>query len=194
MTLFVVARHGESTFNLAERVNGDPDVRVGLTQRGVEQARWLGRQVAHIPIDLCVRTRFERTRRTAEIALEGRAVPFREEPRLDDVDVGRFEGRTTAEYRAWKQVHSRRDPLPGGESLEQLAMRYARALAALAASTADVVLVVCHEIPLRYALNGLAGSGSLEAPIHDIPNATPFLFDGPAIERAAEVIERMAAV
>jgi 2,3-bisphosphoglycerate-dependent phosphoglycerate mutase len=193
MALFVIARHAQSTLNLLGRVNGDPAVPVELTQEGVEQASRLGRQLAQVPIDLCVHTRFERTRRTAAIALEGRGVPFREEPLLDDIDLGELEGEATADYRAWKQAHTRRDRFPGGESLELAAMRYARALAGLASDGAGVVLVVCHEIPLRYAINGAAGSASLEAPVHDVPNATPFLFASSAIERAAQAIERMAS-
>jgi broad specificity phosphatase PhoE len=192
MRLSILVRHAQSTLNLARRVNGDPRVQVDLTEEGVEQARRLGMQLAQLPIDLCVHTRFERTRRTAAIALEGRGIPFREEPLLDDIDVGLLEGRTIAEYRAWKQAHSCRDLFPGGESLEQAGARYARALARLAVSSADVVLVVCHEIPLRYALNGAAGSGSLDAPVHDVLNATPFLFEVAAIERAAQAIKRMA--
>src|SRR5271167_2951095 len=115
MALFILARHAQSTLNASERVNGDPRVHVELTEQGVEQARRLGLQLAELPIDLCIHTRFERTRRTAAIALEGRGVPFREEPLLDDIDVGLLEGRTTAEYRAWKHAHSRGDLLPGGE-------------------------------------------------------------------------------
>jgi broad specificity phosphatase PhoE len=192
MSLFILVRHAQSTLNLAGRVNGDPRVHVELTEEGVEQARRLGLQLAHMPIDLCVHTRFERTRRTAAIALEDRGVPLREEPLLDDIHVGVLEGRTTAEYRAWKQAHSRRELFPGGESLDQAAARYARALTGLTMSGAGVVLVVCHEIPLRYALNGAAGSDSLDAPVHDVPNATPFLFERAAIARAVQTIERIA--
>ncbi len=192
MSLFILVRHAQSTLNVEERVNGDPNVHVELTERGVGQARRLGLQLAQLPIDLCVHTRFERTRQTAAIALEGREVPLREEPLLDDIDVGLLEGRTYAEYRAWKRAHSRRDPFPGGESLDQTAARYARAFASLALSSLEVVLVACHEIPLRYALNVAAGSDSLEAPVHDVPNATPFLFDTSALTRAAQAIEEMA--
>jgi len=192
MPLFIIARHAQSTLNLEERVNGDPTVHVELTEAGVQQARRLQLQLAQLPIDLCVHTRFERTRQTAAIVLEDRKVPLREEPLLDDIDVGELDGWTYAEYRAWKRAHSRRDPFPGGESLDQAAMRYARAFAGLAPITAEVVLVVCHEIPLRYALNAAAGSDSLEAPVHDVPNATPFLFRAAAIEQAAQAIERMA--
>jgi probable phosphoglycerate mutase len=193
MPLFILARHAQSALNLEGRVNGDPMVDVKLTARGVEQARELGLQLSQLPIDLCVHTRFARTRRTAEIALQGRAVHVREEPLLDDIDVGLLEGHTLAEYRAWKRAHSRRDLFPGGESLEQAAARYARAFAALALAGADVALVVCHEIPVRYALNCAAGSDALDAPVHDLPNATPFLFDGAALKRAARAIERLAS-
>jgi broad specificity phosphatase PhoE len=192
MSLFILVRHAKSTLNLAERVNGDPKVHVELTEEGVQQARRLQLQLAQLPIDLCVHTRFERTRQTAAIVLEGREVPLREEPLLDDINVGRLEGWSYADYRAWKRAHSRSDPFPGGESLDQAAARYARAFASLALSGSEVVLVVCHEIPVRYALNATAGSESLEAPVHDVPNATPFLFQTAAIERAARAVERMA--
>ena len=50
------------------------------------------------------------------------------------------------------------------------------------------MLVVCHEIPIRYALNAAAGSDDLDAPVHDVPNATAILFDEPSLRRAAERI------
>jgi broad specificity phosphatase PhoE len=53
------------------------------------------------------------------------------------------------------------------------------------------VLVVCHEIPIRYALNGVAGSDDLDAPVHALPNATPFLFDEESLERALARIEEL---
>jgi hypothetical protein len=53
--------------------------------------------------------------------------------------------------------------------------------------------VVCHEIPIRYALNAAAGSDELDAPAHDIPNATPYLFDPAALAAAAERIDAVTA-
>ena len=55
------------------------------------------------------------------------------------------------------------------------------------------MLVVCHEIPIRYALNGAAGSEQLDAPVHDVPNAVPYLFGETALAAAAETIVRLAA-
>jgi hypothetical protein len=53
------------------------------------------------------------------------------------------------------------------------------------------VLVVTHEIPVRYALNAAAGSDSLDGPAHEISNAVPYLFDEEALERAVRGIERL---
>jgi broad specificity phosphatase PhoE len=140
-----------------------------------------------------VHTRFERTRRTAELALADRNVPFLVEPGLDDVRLGELEGGTVEDYRAWKEAHGRVMPMPGGgESLVEVAHRYAAALRRVVELPAESVLVVCHELPVRYALNAVGGSIELDRPVHDIPNATPFLFDADVLAAAAERIELLA--
>jgi broad specificity phosphatase PhoE len=189
--LTVLARHAHSTLNLEQRVNGDPSVEVGLTNLGESEARELGLQLAHLPLDLCVTSRFGRTRATAELALADRDIPFEVEPLLDDIDVGELEGLPIAEYRAWKRAHIRADRFPGGESLDEAASRYAQAFRRLAGLPHDSVLVICHEIPIRYALNAAAGSGELDGPVHDLRNATPYCFDAAALLRAADGIERI---
>jgi len=193
MRLYVIARHGESTLNFERRVNGDPDVPADLTERGREEARLLGEQIEHLPLDACVHTRFSRTRQTAERALEGRRISVEVEPLLDDIRVGQLEGASIEDYRAWKRMHTRRDPFPGGESLDDAALRYAEAYRRLLAKSYERVLVVCHEIPLRYALNAAAGSDELDGPAHELRNATPYLFSEQALKRAVAVIDRLAA-
>jgi probable phosphoglycerate mutase len=189
---FVFARHGESTLNLERRVNGDPGVPVRLTERGEEEARTLGEQVAQLPFDACVHTRFPRTHETAAIALAEREdIPLVVEPLLDDIDIGELEGERIEDYREWKHGHTRDVPFPGGESLDDAARRYAQAFGKLMASQWGSVLVVCHEIPIRYALNASAGSASLDGPAHEIANAVPYLFDEGALERAVRGIERL---
>ena len=191
MRLFVLVRHGQSELNIAHRVNGDPAVAVRLTEQGRSEARGLGFQVAGIELDLCVHTRFGRTRETAEIALAGRSVPLEVEPLFDDIDVGELEGETIQAYRAWKRAHTRADPFPGGESLDDTARRYARGYRALLERPEPTILLLCHEIPLRYALNAAAGSDELDGPVHQLRNATPYLFDEAGVRRAVEGIERL---
>jgi probable phosphoglycerate mutase len=189
--LYVISRHGESTLNFENRVNGDPAVPVHLTEQGREEAQLLGQQIAHVPLDLCVHTQFARTRETAEIALAGRDVPFEEHPELGDVDIGELEGQTIDEYRAWKHEHTRHDRFPGGESLDEAARRYANAYDRLLARAETRILVVTHEIPLRYAINAADGSDDLDGPAHQLANATPYLFDEEALRRAVARIRAL---
>ena len=193
MRLFVLARHGQSTLNLERRINGDPTVEVPLTADGTANALRLAAEIAALPVELGVHTRFARTRKTLEIALGQRPVPLLELPLLDDVRVGELEGCTIEEYRAWKQGRPRSEPFPGGESLDDAARRYAEGYEQLLRRPERVVLVVCHEIAVRYAVNGAAGSTTLDGPLHDVPNALPFLFDEESLERAVDRIRRSAA-
>ncbi len=55
------------------------------------------------------------------------------------------------------------------------------------------MLVVTHEIPIRYALNGAGGSDSLDGPAHEVENAVAYLFDDESLARAADGIETIVA-
>jgi broad specificity phosphatase PhoE len=190
--VFVLVRHGQSELNLARRVNGDPAVPVALTARGEAEAEGLRLQVANVALDLCVHTRFGRTRQTAALAIAARPIRLVEEPLLDDIDLGDLEGETIDDYRAWKHAHRRDERFPGGESLDDAARRYAAAFERLLARTERRVLVVCHEIPVRYALNAAAGSDTLDGPAHEIGNCIPHLFDAHGLRRAADRIRDLA--
>jgi len=191
LQLYVITRHAESTLNFEQRINGDPAVPVQLTDKGRDEARLLGQQLAHVPLDLCVHTRFSRTLETARLALAGRSVPFEEMPELDDINVGELEGKSLQEYRDWKHAHTRRDAFPGGESLDAAARRYADAYERLLERKESAILIVAHEIPLRYAINAADGSDDLDGPAHQLANATPYLFDADALRRAVEGIRRV---
>jgi broad specificity phosphatase PhoE len=193
MRLYVLARHGESVLNHERRVNGDPAVPAPLTERGRANAALLGLELRGLPLDACLHTRFGRTLETAQIALEGRDVPLIEDEALDDVRIGELEGWTLDEYRDWKRDHTRADRFPGGESLDEAARRYAGAFRRLLERPYERVLVVCHEIPIRYALNAAGNSDDLDHPVHSIPNAMPFLFDKDALAAAADRIEHLAS-
>jgi broad specificity phosphatase PhoE len=182
--LYVFARHAQSMLNVEDRVNGDPSVRADITDDGRSEAEALGVQLAQLPLELCVHTRFARTRQTAEAALGARGVPLVEEPLFDDIDVGDLEGQTISDYRAWKRQHTRADAFPGGESLDDAARRYADAFERLLERPEHTLLCVCHEIPVRYAVNAAAGSSDLDRPLHDVRNATPYLFDADGLRRA----------
>lgn len=194
MRLLLLARHGQSLFNVDSVVNGDPLLDRGLSPQGVAEAEKLRAQLTGTRIDLCVTSRFPRAQETALIALDGRSTAVAQlvDEDLDDIRVGDLEGQTLAAYRRWKRARARRDPFPGGESLDQAALRYARAYARLLDRPEEVVLCLCHEIPVRYAVNAAADSDDLDGPLHDVANATPYLFDADGLRRAVERIRALA--
>jgi broad specificity phosphatase PhoE len=192
MRLLLLARHGQSLFNVDGAVNGDPSRDRGLSALGIDEGRKLGGQIAGVRVDACVTSSFPRAQETARLALGDRAAgtPWSVDPDLDDIRVGELEGKTLTEYRAWKHAHTRRDPFPGGESLDDAANRYARAFERIAERSEDTILCVCHEIPVRYAVNAAAASADLDQPTHDIANATPYLFDEESLRRAVANLRR----
>src|SRR3954468_10551154 len=112
MRLLLLARHGQSLFNVDGTVNGDPKRDRGLSPLGMDEGRKLAKQLAAVAIDLCVVSQFPRAQQTAQLALEGRDVPTHVDAELNDIRIGSLEGETLAGYRAWKHVHTRADPFP----------------------------------------------------------------------------------
>lgn len=166
----IFVRHGESLYSEKELVNGDPSVAVGLTPRGREQARLLGERLAGEPIDLCVVTAFGRTVETADLALRGRHVPRIILRDLNDPFYGAFEGKALAEYRKWAGAAGPRDIPPGnGEARLAIAERYARAFRFLLERPEESLLVVCHSLPIAFALASADGRG----PRAKMPLVTP---------------------
>jgi hypothetical protein len=56
----------------------------------------------------------------------------------------------------------------------------------------EAMLVVCHEIPVRYLVNAASGSAELDGPLHYVANATPYVFDDASLRRAVERIRQLA--
>jgi broad specificity phosphatase PhoE len=186
MRLLLLARHGQSVFNVERVVNGDPTLDRGLSPLGIEEAHKLHGQIAGAAIDLCVVSEFPRAQQTARLALAGRdEIPLEVDPDLNDIRIGELEGRSLDDYRDWKHAHAHSDPFPGGESLDDAAHRYAAAYERFLRRDEETILCVCHEIPVRYAINAAAGSVDVDRPIHAVANATPYVFDAAGLERAA---------
>jgi broad specificity phosphatase PhoE len=186
----ILARHGESEYSARGLLNGNPALAVGLTERGEEEARALGRELADVPLDLVVDSGFPRTRATLELALAGRDVPRLEEPRLADPGAGAFEGRTLGEYRAWAwHAGSREEAAGGGESRLAVVQRYAGAYHALLERPEPTILAVIHALPIAYLL--LARDGEPPRPRVDlrVDYAHPYPFTHAELERSLVVLD-----
>jgi broad specificity phosphatase PhoE len=193
MDVCILIRHGESAYNVGGLVNGNHEVEVGLSARGIAQARALAADLAQHRIDACVHTRFLRTLQTAQLMLPKSGSPrFVCEPLLDDIRCGEMEGWPVERDHAWRAERPRSARPPGGESVVDAAQRITRGLRAVAAVSVPVVAVVAHELVIRYALNGARGTGDIAGPWRAVPNARPFAVEHAALLRAAERIERAA--
>ncbi len=192
MRLFLVVRHGQSLFNVAKVVNGDPKLDLGLSEQGIEEAEQLAGELAALPIDLVAVSPFPRALQTANIALGAREVPHLVDDDLSDVRIGDLEGASLDAYRQAPAHSNRKERFPGGESLDEAALRYAGAFERLLARDEPATLVVCHEIPVRYLVNSAAGSDELNGPLKSIANAAPYLFDGTTLRHAVERIRELA--
>lgn len=188
MTAAVLVRHAESEFSARAAVSSNPAVACPLTPRGEEQARELGRLLAGEPIDVCVVTEFERTRRTAELALAGRKTPIVVVPELNDPGAGSFEGGPLQAFRDWAWAHGSTDEPPGGgESRLALATRLARGYRRVLERPEPNVLVVGHALPIAYVVGGPSPR------IDMLDYVTPLRLVRAELEAAVERLEAWAA-
>jgi broad specificity phosphatase PhoE len=194
MERLILARHGESAYSARGLVNGDPAAGVGLTGRGEEEARRLGRELDREPLDLCVVTALPRTHATAELALAGRDVPCEEWPQLSDPRAGRFEGLHLDEYRVWAwSAGSREDAPGGGESRLAVVDRYCDAWHALLARPERTVLAVIHALPIAYLLLARDGRPPAARVDLEVRHAHPYPFTKGELGDALAVLDAWRA-
>jgi broad specificity phosphatase PhoE len=189
MDAVILARHGESVFSERQLVNGEITVPGPLTRRGSEEARALGRAIAGDPIDLSVTSEFERTRQTADLALEGRDVPRLVVPELNDPLYGQYEGGALEDYRSWADTAASDDDVPGGgESRRRIIERYTRGFRIVLARAERCGIVVAHSLPIAYIL--AARDGTL--PTRRVPlveHAHPYRLAAEELDRTVTLLE-----
>jgi probable phosphoglycerate mutase len=172
----ILARHGETDWNMQRRLQGAAAPGPPLNARGCTQALALAAHIAAGPqIDAVYSSDLSRARETA--AAVAAALPcapaVREKPELRERALGAAEGRTLAELRAedaaaYAAVVSRDEDAPppgGGESVAALRARVGAALEAIAAEhPGGRVLIVTHGGVLRAAATRAGGVAAAAGP------------------------------
>ena len=102
MKLYVV-RHGQTDWNLSEKVQGRTDIE--LNQTGIEQAKQAKENLSEIDFDLVISSPLKRTRKTAEIINEDRHMPLIFDERLMERGFGDVEGTTPSKTGVFKGVN-----------------------------------------------------------------------------------------
>jgi broad specificity phosphatase PhoE len=162
MTTILLARHGETDWNLNRRVQGHSDTPLNNTGRA--QARALGEELAGERIDAVYSSDLVRAHETARAVAEPRGLGVTAIRDLRERHFGTWEGMTDDE------IFARFDPTPetswgDGETREEMAGRVLDALRRIAATHPESrVLVVSHGGPLRAVLThcGVDGVGRID--------------------------------
>ena len=152
--ILLLARHGQTDWNVVRRMQGRSDTELNAVGRG--QARALAEALRAEKLDRALVSPLRRALQTAEAvrALRPDGPEFEVEPRLAEADMGEFEGRLdeelleTEEFRAWRRDPVRYPP-PGGEGALDVARRVAPLLDELAAGRrGSRTLLLGHQFTL----------------------------------------------
>lgn len=188
MTILLI-RHGETEWNLQRRFQGRFDS--PLTERGVAQARAIGRLLAALPEAAAplVASPLGRARRTAEIIREelGTASELRIDDRLREHSLGSWDGLTYAEVETrvpgifdGAGRHRWYFRAPDGESYEALAARLGEWLREV--GEAPFLVVVAHGLVSRVLRGLYAGLPRAVLLTLPVPQDRIFRLSGGAIE------------
>src|SRR5215211_7673625 len=128
----VLVRHGETEWTLSGQHTGRTDI--PLTDRGREEARALGTQLARRPFALVLTSPLVRAAETCRLA--GLAERAHERDDLIEWNYGAYEGRTTPDIRKERPGWTLwADGVPEGETAAQVATRVDRVIAELRSVT-----------------------------------------------------------
>lgn len=164
----LLARHGQTAWNLQGRFQGNSDI--PLDETGRRQASALGFRLSDEPVDVIFASDLQRSWGTAEIIAEHNEAELIPEPRLREVNFGEWEGMTYEEIKilypealeSWEKdlLH---EAAPGGENLEQFASRVEDVLDRIKSERPSRdVLIVAHGGSLQILLCHTLGLSPLD--------------------------------
>ena len=149
-TRIIAIRHGETTWNVDTRIQGQLDI--PLSANGRWQAERLGQALAKESLQAIYASDLARAWETAQYVARSTGVALTKEVGLHERGFGDFEGKTFAEIAELLPEQSmrwrKRDPLfapAGGESLTDLTSRVLTAVNRLAAAhPGEQIALVAH--------------------------------------------------
>jgi broad specificity phosphatase PhoE len=148
-----VARHGETDWNLAHRLQGWTDR--PLDDTGRRQAVDLAESLKGVQLDAIYSSTLSRSRDTAAV-VAGASMMVKSLPGLRERNYGRFQGGSDTDPDYLKRVNAWDDAMDGGETLNQLLARARDSLDTIRREHASGnVLIVAHRITNQMILRAL---------------------------------------
>jgi broad specificity phosphatase PhoE len=150
-----ITRHGETQWNKLGRMQGWKNS--DLTEKGIENARKLGKSLEAIPFDIVYTSPSGRTIETAKLIMGNRDVPIVEREELKEMGFGTWEGMDheaveelypEERHIFWNKPHLYK-PIDG-ESFEELISRVKKVLQDIMESAAgENILIVSHGVTIK---------------------------------------------
>lgn len=179
MTKLYLARHGETEWNKASKIQGKTDIELSI--EGMKQAHKLAKRLSYENIDVIFSSSLKRALRTAEIIAEYRSCRIVESDKYHEICLGPWEGMTINEIEEKYSEHFkvyREDPanfkLQGAETFLDLTERTYNAIIEIVNKyDGKNILLVSHGTAIKAAIIKILGI--------DIVNYSKFRIDNASI-------------
>jgi len=162
MTEIILARHGETEWNVTEVFRGRIDVE--LNQTGVKQAELLAEHLSDVKIEAVYSSPLKRALKTAEIIASYHKLDVEVAPGLIDLDFGEWQGLSHQEVKdKYKELYAQwaKNPhqvkMPAGESLAEVRERAVRVVDSVIARYEGTVILVSHRVVNKVLICALLG-------------------------------------
>lgn len=167
MVRIILIRHGETTWNIEGRYQGQEDT--PLSTRGLEQGRLLAEGLKDVPLDICISSPLQRSYQTCKFCADLHNLPVATDARLTEINHGDWEGVLApdiakaypVEFEQWHTApHLVQMPGKGGECLEDVRRRVRVAFDEYAQKyEGKTVLVAAHDAVNKAIICDLLGLG-----------------------------------
>ncbi|QKE72173.1 histidine phosphatase family protein [Arthrobacter citreus] len=156
MLTIYLTRHGETEWNIENRLQGSKDS--NLTSNGIRDAKLLGKELSEVKFSKIYTSSSKRAVTTANILTSDRSIQLFQEDDLKEINFGDWEGKTNIEINEqfknefeslWSSPHLYDHAPHRGESLEDLRNRVGDVIQKIVNSNEEGnVLIVTHAVVL----------------------------------------------
>ncbi len=162
MTEIILARHGETEWNVEEVFRGRIDVE--LNETGIKQAELLAEYLSDSKIDAIYSSPLKRALKTAEIIAGYHKLDVEIAPGLIDFDYGKWQGLPHQEVKdKYKELYAEwvnspdKVKMPAGESLNDVRKRAIDVVDSVIAKHKGTVVLVSHRVVNKVLICALSG-------------------------------------
>jgi len=162
MTEIILARHGETKWNVEEIFRGRIDIE--LNETGIKQAELLAEYLSHTKIDAIYSSPLKRALKTAEVIASHHKLDVEIAPGLIDFDYGKWQGLSHQEvkdkykelYAEWIS-HPDKIKIPTGERLNVVRKRALSVVGNVIVKYKGTVVLVAHRVVNKVLICALLG-------------------------------------